>query len=542
MTWHGKGNEDKRGQSVSTSNCWLYLNGHPVICTPHMAVAALVSAINPTINASSDSEQMALLQQKLLWLLFENGHLSRYPMAVGNLGDLEELCPSLRVTKCPLDFFNEAIDIAKNYYSNRHVYPYTYLAGYLFRNGRFKEALASWAEAASVIKTYNYTRDDEEIYKEFLEIANELIPHVVKVVSAGGCEPSRMSNIPLLQDPDCFASLLQFYDGLCGWEEESSTPVLHIGWAKPFVATISKFTSSTRSKVKIKVLIEQIDCKEEIHSPKDKKEEESENKDPNNQKEDKINIDSDLKLSLSINISIDNAKSPISSPKQFIETIEKQLNGPEDCGEAIQKSDDKIAQLVAKCSEKILNPDYLMGTSSEPTLDPYSESGSAITNRLSPQAIANQSSPLSPMSSVATKVTSLALSPSASTLQSTQIEKMSKPKSEDEKITYTEETETEEDNTDDEDSGVEKTLVHLSSQKMVGLKDLLLAEKLNTSAIQLQLTAQSQVHLSKRRAGGMNFLSSSGGINELDFVATTTATLGSFTPSGQRTSKRIRRE
>ncbi|KAL3200568.1 hypothetical protein MRX96_043297 [Rhipicephalus microplus] len=34
--------------------------------------------------------------------------------------------------------------------------------------------------------------------------------------------------------------------------------------------------------------------------------------------------------------------------------------------------------------------------------------------------------------------------------------------------------------------------VTLSSQKMAGLKDLLLAEKLNTSAIQLQLTAQSQ--------------------------------------------------
>lgn len=73
--------------------------------------------------------------------------------------------------------------------------------------------------AANVIKKYNYTRDDEEIYKEFLEIANEFIPHMVKVVSAGGIEPSGMSSVPLLQDPECFAALLKFYDGLCGWEE-----------------------------------------------------------------------------------------------------------------------------------------------------------------------------------------------------------------------------------------------------------------------------------------------------------------------------------
>ena len=33
--------------------------------------------------------------------------------------------------------------------------------------------------------SYNYSRDDEEIYKEFLDIANELIPHIMRVVSSG---------------------------------------------------------------------------------------------------------------------------------------------------------------------------------------------------------------------------------------------------------------------------------------------------------------------------------------------------------------------
>lgn len=94
VTWHGKGNEDKRGQPVGkgvAARSWLYVNDCPVICTRAMEVAALVSAINPSLNATSDAYEVALLQQELLWLLYDLGHLSRYPMAIGNLGDLEEI-------------------------------------------------------------------------------------------------------------------------------------------------------------------------------------------------------------------------------------------------------------------------------------------------------------------------------------------------------------------------------------------------------------------------------------------------------------------
>lgn len=55
----------------------------------------------------------------------------------------------------------------------------------------------------------------------------------------------------VLADPFCFASLLEFYDGVCGWEEDSSTPVLHIGWAKALLTSIAKFDSGVRSKVTI---------------------------------------------------------------------------------------------------------------------------------------------------------------------------------------------------------------------------------------------------------------------------------------------------
>lgn len=50
-----------------------------------MEVAALVSSINPSLSVSSDSLEVAMLQQKLLWLLYDMGHLYRYPMAIGEL-------------------------------------------------------------------------------------------------------------------------------------------------------------------------------------------------------------------------------------------------------------------------------------------------------------------------------------------------------------------------------------------------------------------------------------------------------------------------
>lgn len=50
----------------------------------------------------------------------------------------------------------------------------------------------------------------------------------------------------------------------------------------------------------------------------------------------------------------------------------------------------------------------------------------------------------------------------------------------------------------DEDDQSNRPTVILRSQKMKQLKDLLLAEKLNTHAISLHLTAQSQVQVGKK--------------------------------------------
>jgi menin len=170
--------------------------------------------------------------------------------------------------------FDQAIAVARRYYDNRHVYPYTYQGGYYYRNRLYKEALESWANAADVIRAYNYSREDEEIYKEFLEIANELIPYVMKVPDilspfvihsinffyvSVKVEGSGHSARSILKDPECFAHLLRFYDGICQWEEGSTTPVLHIGWAKPLVNTISKFDARVRGLVAISCSSDPID-------------------------------------------------------------------------------------------------------------------------------------------------------------------------------------------------------------------------------------------------------------------------------------------
>lgn len=87
VTWHGKGgNEDKRGQDVVAgieSKSWLYLSGLPVICDRFMEVVALISCVNISLSAASDCLELAELQQSVLWILYDMGHLQKYPMGLG---------------------------------------------------------------------------------------------------------------------------------------------------------------------------------------------------------------------------------------------------------------------------------------------------------------------------------------------------------------------------------------------------------------------------------------------------------------------------
>lgn len=263
VTWHGKGNEDRRGQTITAGvneKSWLYLKGSYMKCNRNMEVAFMVCAINPSLDLHTDSSELLQLQQRLLWLLYDRGDLDRYPMAMGTLADLEDQEP-IPGKESPYTIHLKAVNSAKKYYNNEHIYPFMYLAGYHYRHKEVREALGAWAEAGSVMQEYNYFREDEEIYKEFFDIANDVIPTLLKETAAenggeGGeasekDQPKQAAALSALHDPECFAYLLRFYDGICKWEEGSPTPVLHVGWATYLVQSLSRFDAQVRQKVSI---------------------------------------------------------------------------------------------------------------------------------------------------------------------------------------------------------------------------------------------------------------------------------------------------
>lgn len=284
----------------------------------------------------------------------------------------------------------------------------------------YKEAFESWANAADVIRQYNYSRDDEEIYKEFMEIANELIPHIIKVVSSGHSAKS------ILKDSECFAYLLRFYDGICQWEEGSQTPVLHIGWAKPLVHTISKFDADVRAQV---IIEESHDADENFNTKDVEKNKENESSDGH------------------LNNNVEAFKT-----RELIKNLESKVNDDS------ASLNPKIVALTAACSEKILNPKYLTQGGDEPFVKGLvSDSESLFFREAEKQSETIDESEASTSKEIPNELPITNRQP--------------------------------------------KIILH--SQKMIGLKDLLLAEKLNTHAISLQLTAQSQVQISKKGRGSL---------------------------------------
>lgn len=88
------------------------------------------------------------------------------------------------------------------------------------------------------------------MFKELYEIANDFIPNILKTSSSASVKGENNGaprNLNLTEDPGFFALVLQFYDGVCLWEEGSHTPVLHADWAKKLVQSISRFSPSCRS-------------------------------------------------------------------------------------------------------------------------------------------------------------------------------------------------------------------------------------------------------------------------------------------------------
>ncbi|KAH9515108.1 Menin [Bulinus truncatus] len=556
ITWHGKGNEDKRGQSIALSvaeKSWLYLNGHPVICNRLMEVAAIVSAINPSINLTTDSIEMGALQQELLWLLYEKGHLTKYPMALGNLGDLEEISPTPGRPP-PLSIFQEAIGSSIKYYDNHHVFPYTYLGGYLYRKRCYKEAIKCWAEASNVIRKFNYTREDEEIYKEFLEISNELIPNIVKAVSLNTLDRAQMN---ILYNPEVYADILRFYDGICEWEEGSSTPVLHVGWAQHLTFSLNKFDPRTRAKIDVGkdeddedsekdendendneseikskeisksqngVKILKSEGKETLKSVIDdlKKEDSSTNLTPSHflgqrvtaksrkgQRRRNSNASKDQNIKTTSKepdklSHVDEKKKAEDKIKCTIEELANKVGQQDSSGNSAPNP--SITALAQQCSLNILNKDYLLGAG-----EPFSTSPAALAAH-SDEAFINSSGSTGHytssdakldvdefLSSKSNGTAFIGLTMDSMLKAESPSEMMLSIKRSDEAARSMPLPSPSPSPTAEMLAAIGPVFVDLRSEKMKGLKKMFQSAKLNASAIKLQLTAQSQVHVKDSR-------------------------------------------
>ncbi|XP_013103684.2 menin [Stomoxys calcitrans] len=523
ITWHGKGSEDKRGQDIQAgveSGSWLYLGGLAVVCDKPMEVAAIASAINISISSNSDCAEVAEMQQRLLWLLYDMGHLRKYPMAIGTLGELEEINPTPKRASCD-QLYREAIESAKAHYQNHHVYPYTYQGNYYNRLNKYREAFAAWANAGDVIRLYTYQcRDDEEIYKELLDIANEMIPYVMKTESSGHSARS------ILRDSEVFANLLRFYDGICQWEEDSLTPILHIGWAKPLVNNICKFDYDVRSQVVIKLPEDEPQAVQRANSSTTAAIE------CVGENEETLNEAKNNKLS-----------DATSEGNNNLVKKDEKANDAKDS----EMTTKLLANLTAACGEKILNPDLLLqglrqGFNLTPPADTFATTLSSTSSSQDRSNLANNTRRTGFLfadeqqkhnnhHSVVNNKTSEDNKSTNGTVDKNKLTTNNHNSNDTSSLSAASSNNIKEENNykslttavgqstnsttttiaqptliDDDDPlqyMFKSPVITLYSQKMKGLKDLLLAEKLNTHAISLQVTAQS---VASRKVRGIDKL------------------------------------
>ena len=338
---------------------------------------------------------------------------------------------------------------------------------------------------------YKYSKDDEEIYKEFMEIANELIPHTVKTASL-----NPKAHAEVLRDPECFSYILRFYDGICSWEEDSQTPVLHIGWAKPMFSTCAKFDADIRSRVQIP--------KEEG----DEDEDDDDNEQETSGGEEGISASTSTTPTKSVPESCgqqqkllnnnyykdddekqnselvpgdrnevcdrDDADGQVEKLEQINSNSQTITSNTEQCDrndeqesrcEKLDGVQDLIGSLSEGCKDNFLNVEFLLGRKgSRPFVRNGSGNPTSIIKRLKKK-----------QRRLRQRRRSKNVNGGSFVISGGQGSKSS--------------------------SAANKAFLELHSVKMRGLKNLLCAEKLNASAIQLQLTAQSQTEVKNRKGG-----------------------------------------
>jgi len=242
---------------------------------------------------------------------------------------------------------------------------------------------------------------------------------------------SESSTDKLTADADCYALVLQFYDGLCLWEEGSSTPVLHITWAQHALYSLGRFDFRARAGLMLT------------------------NAAPVGQDDDTRSDDSvvssnsaKLKRMSDSGLQRSSHRARGRPPKTVMSPASTADDGSPDAdaGNTISNAGSPDTNGG--------NPDTNTGQAAGPDMSPVVESAE---NKCNDEQTASEKSPS------ATEDVSEAQATSAGA-----------------------------------PVAISASLM-LRSVKMMGMKDLLVAERLNAGAIKLQLTAQSQVHLKHSR-------------------------------------------
>ena len=244
------------GSSLTPETSWLYMASNPVICdTLGMTLAAVVGNINCTIDkrrsggGSSSLQTLASgqlfdVKRELLWVLYDQGHLSKFPFALMELGDCEENRGSPRgsewvcvngITEPILvneKLYLDAIQINKEVYNEAQVYPY-FLAGHYHKDAgnegpdseyRLVHSVRYYAEAARVASKYRYEGIDSlQLNKHMTTIAMLIAEDILRPKYRRDDAHHTPRQWYQRQNAVLVGTwLLGFFDSLLKWEELSN--------------------------------------------------------------------------------------------------------------------------------------------------------------------------------------------------------------------------------------------------------------------------------------------------------------------------------
>ncbi|KAK9809438.1 hypothetical protein WJX73_007335 [Symbiochloris irregularis] len=266
----------KRGQAVSEQawSSWLYSGGHATLCSPQMALTAVVASLNPAINprqnTGSDSEEVQQLQRKLLTWIHTNHRAAMYPAATCVLADLLEIAEQDTLdaaamrsdSKAALDILTgnfdgkatHAVQSAEELFIEAASavgheaylwYPFSYAAGFFLRRATWclqspgclllgqAEACAAAAlhisrglqycsaqHGAAVLSKYRYQTHDEQLHKDIegvLELATSTL-----ALYAQHQHSQEGSSL----QPSWLTVMLELLDGVC-WLLKGRTKPSH---------------------------------------------------------------------------------------------------------------------------------------------------------------------------------------------------------------------------------------------------------------------------------------------------------------------------